>query len=535
MPDRTTIVPFPSPAPDAEEHARAETERKRRLFEWADRILADLGLADKVRNANTLDDLRRITFDDADASEIDLAIRDVLHPATGRRQAHFSGMNEGMLKRLLKTRFRELKKQRDAELRRGQTAGGSQTSYDWTSDLKLDRNSAVRPLPHNLILFLCHHPQWQGVLSFNEFTAQVVIRQRPPWGEEAPDAPWNDHHETATRRWFQTEDINATLGDVGRAVPESARANSFHPVRDYFAGLVWDGTPRLDTWLVTYFHADDTRYVRAIGPRWLISSVARIYQPGCQADHTLVLEGPQGKQKSQALRTLCKNQSWFTDRLSHIGSKDAAIEIGGVQIVELAEMDALIKASSSTSKSYLTRQHERFRPPFGKHTTSRPRQCVFAATINPPAGGYLKDPTGARRFWPVACYGTIDRPALERDRDQLWAEACARYRARAEWWLETSELEALATAEQRLRYRSDPWREIVDRWIGRRNDVSIFQVLEGALEIPPREQTQRAQNRVANILTELGFTKHRPRQNGKRPYRYCRENAPNQTRTTRTT
>jgi predicted P-loop ATPase len=535
MPERT-IVPFPSPPPDADEYAHAETERKRRLFEWADRILADLGLADKVRNANTLDDLRRIKFDDADASEIDLAIRDVLHPATGRKHAHFAGMNEGMLKRLLKTRFRELKKQREAELRRGQTAGGSQSStYSWTDDLKLDKNSAVRPLLHNLILFLRHHPQWQGVLGFDEFMAQVVIRQQPAWGEEAPDAPWTDHHETLTRRWFQKEDINAALGDIGRAVQAVARDNRFHPVRNYFDALIWDGTPRIDTWLSKYFHAADSEYIRAIGPRWLISSVARIYQPGCQVDHTLVLEGPQGKQKSQALRTLSKNQSWVTDRLSHIGSKDAAIEIAGIQIVELAEMDALTKASSSTSKSYLTRQYDRFRPPYGKHPINLPRQCVFAATINPPAGGYLKDPTGERRFWPVACQSTIDRDALERDRDQLWAEAYARYRAGAKWWLETPELEALATTEQRTRYRSDPWREIVERWIGRRNDVSISQVLKGALKIPPREQTQRAQTRVANILTELGFTKYRPRRSGKREYRYCRENEPNQTRTTRTT
>ena len=267
MPSRT-IVPFPSP--DADEHARAETERKRRLFEWADRVLTDLGLDAKVMNANTLDDLRRITFNDADASEIDLAIRDALHPATGRKHDSFVGMNEGALKRLLKTRFNELKKEREAELRRGHTAGASQASYDWTNDLKLDDKSAIRPLLHNLILFLRHHQQWQSVLGFNEFTAQVVTRRRPPWGEEAPDTPWNDHHETLTRRWFQTEDINATLGDVGRAVQAAAQYNRFHPVRDYFDGLVWDGTPRLDRWLVSYFHTDDTPYVRAIGPRWLM-------------------------------------------------------------------------------------------------------------------------------------------------------------------------------------------------------------------------------------------------------------------------
>jgi predicted P-loop ATPase len=537
MPNPVTPIRPPS----ADEHARTETERKQGLFAWADRVLAVLGLTAKVANANTLDELRRITFDDADASEMDLAIRDALHPApaTGRKQADFVGMNEGMLKRLLKTRFRELKKQREATLlggqSGGQTAGGSQSTYIWTADLKYDDEGGVRPILHNLILFLCHHQKWRGVLGFDEFNCRVVIRQRPPWGEVAPDTLWNDHHETSTRRWFQTEDINPNLGDVGRAVQAAARAASFHPVRAYFDGLVWDGTPRLDAWVITYFHADDSDYVRAVGPRWLISSVARIYLPGCQADHTLVLEGPQGRFKSQALRALVKNQSWFTDRLSHIGSKDAAIEITGIQIAELAEMDALTKAASSTSKAYLTRQDDRFRPPYGRHTINLRRQCVFAATINPPVGGYLKDSTGNRRFWPVVCQGRIDLAGLKRDRDQLWAEAVARYRADAPWWLETDELEALATAEQKLRFKLDPWQAIVERWIGRRNEVGVSQVLKGALRVPAREQTQRAENRVASILTNLGFTRCRPRRNGKRPRLYVRENAPNQTPTARTT
>ena len=111
-------------------------------------------------------------------------------------------------------------------------------------------------------------------------------------------------------------------------------------------------------------------------------------------------------------------------------------------------MDALTKATSSAIKAFLTRRRDRFRPPYGKHTINLPRQCVFAATINPTAGGYLKDPTGARRFWPVACRGMIDRDGLEKVRDQLWAEAVHRFKAGAPWWLETPELEALATAEQ---------------------------------------------------------------------------------------
>ena len=50
------------------------------------------------------------------------------------------------------------------------------------------------------------------------------------------------------------------------------------------------------------------------------------------------------------------------DRLSHVGGKDAAMETSGVLIIEIAEMDALTKASSSAIKSFLTRRDDRFRP-----------------------------------------------------------------------------------------------------------------------------------------------------------------------------
>jgi putative DNA primase/helicase len=508
--------------PNASENASAETERKRRLFAWADRVLVDLGLAERVRQASTIDELRRVTFD-TNAADVILAIRDALHPPRGQRAAHFAGMNDRALKKILKLRCHDMKKDREAELRSGASGSRQSAARDWTDDLQLDDQGGVLPLLVNLILFMGHHPDWQGVLAFDEFTAQVVIRRIPPWGDEAPDTPWTDHAETQARVWFQRQHIKATLGDVGRAVQAAARLNPFHPVRDYFNALLWDGTPRLSTWLKTYFRVDDSAYVRAIGPRYLISVVARIYQPGCQVDHMLVLEGPQGRLKSAALRTLAVHDKWFTDRLSHIASKDAIQEIAGVLIVELAEMDALIKASPSAVKSFLTRRHDRFRPPYGKHPVTLRRQCVFAGSINPPVGGYLKDPTGARRFWPVTCRGMIDRDDLERDRDQLWAEAVHRYRAGEPWWLETAALESLAAAEQKARFKVDPWQPRVERWIGRRTRVRLSEVLSGALRIAVVDQTRSAEMRVASILTGLGFTKHRFRREGEREWCYERE------------
>jgi putative DNA primase/helicase len=510
------VIKRPVPASqDADERARADTQRKRRLFDWADAVLKRLRLDKAVANARSLEESRSVTFDAAIA-EVALAIRDALHPSSGRRQEHFRGLKEGGLKQILKNRFAELKKTREAALRH-------RKQPDWADQLIFDKDGKIIANLANLILILREAPKWKGVLGYDEFNARVVIRKRPPWGEEMPDAPWTDHHDTLARVWFQNEKISPSAGDVGRAVQAAARYSPFHPVRDYLDSLVWDEVPRLDAWLVTYFHAEDSEYVRAIGSRYLISSVARIYRPGCKVDHVLVLEGPQGRRKSEALRTLAKNDSWFTDRLSHVASKDAALEIAGVLIVEIAEMDALTKATPSAIKSFLTRRHDRFRPPYGKHTVNLPRQCVFAATINPTVGGYLKDPTGARRFWPVPCLGMIDRYGLEKIRDQLWAEAVHQFKTGASWWLETPELEALATAEQTARFVVDAWEEPIREWLGDRNDATLPEVLEHALGFAPGHQAQSAQKRVVGILTRMGFAKHRPRTPEGRKQRYQRD------------
>jgi predicted P-loop ATPase len=524
------LIPFPEP--DTEAHAQAETERKRRLFAWADALLQHLGLTAKVAQAQSIDELRKIALDIEDV-EIEIAIRDALHPVVGARAEHFTGMRAGMLKRLLKARFSDMKKNREAELLgRTGVAGGRSSPYSWTNELKLDAKGGIRPNLANLTLFLREHPTWKGVIGYDEFSASVVIQKRPYWGEELPHAAWTDHHESLVRIWFEREDIAASQGNCGKAIQAAARANCFNPVRDYLdaCARVWDGKPRIDAWLSTYVCADDTPYTRAIGPRWLISGVARIYEPGCKVDYVLVLESQQqGKQKSEALRVLAVQDAWFTDRVSHVNSKDAAQEMAGVWLIEFSELEALLRATASTTKAFITRRSDRYRPPYGKHTIRRPRQSIFAGTINPPVRGYLRDATGSRRIWPVYCDGMIDLEALARDRDQLWAEAVVRYRAGAKWHLETPELEAFATAEQDARFETDVWQERIVTWLGNRKETSVAEILECVFGLVAEKQNRSAQMRVAAILDRLHFTKYRPRKKGdahtqdKRPNRYWRE------------
>ncbi|HYN38940.1 MAG TPA: VapE domain-containing protein, partial [Rhodospirillales bacterium] len=337
-------------------------------------------------------------------------------------------------------------------------------STEWRAGLLRNSEGAPRAILANAIHALREAPEWQDVLWHNEFATSTVARRPPPWAygtKDWEDTPWSDRDDYLVAEWLQQQGIMVPASIAGQAVETVARDQTFHPVREYLDAQRWDGRPRLDTWLISYLGAPDTPYVRAIGPRWLMSAVARVFIPGAKADCALILEGPQGIKKSTALSVMA--QPWFTDRLSDLGSKDAAMETKGVWIIEIAELDTMSRAEVSAIKAFMSRTHDRFRPPYGKRLVDLPRQCVFAGSINP-EGGYLKDATGGRRFWPVVC-GQIDVGALTRDRDQLWAEARDRFRKGEAWWLETPELNSCASEEQADRYQGDAWEEPIRTWL----------------------------------------------------------------------
>ena len=244
------IIKLPAPESSAEERTRADAERHQRLFDWAAAVLKRIGIVEAVNAAASLLELHAIDLD-INCAEIALAIQDALHPSIGQREEHFRGLKDAQLKRILENRFADLKKDRANVLR-----GKGQAEPDWTEQLILDKHGKIVPNVANLALMLRKAPKWKGVLAYDQFAARVVIRKRPPWGNEAPDAEWNDDHETQTQAWFQKNGVSPSDRVVGKAVQRAARDNSFHPVRDYFESLVWDKTPRLETWLQTYFTVD---------------------------------------------------------------------------------------------------------------------------------------------------------------------------------------------------------------------------------------------------------------------------------------
>ncbi|BAE49957.1 Predicted P-loop ATPase and inactivated derivative [Paramagnetospirillum magneticum AMB-1] len=432
--------------------------------------------------------------------------------------------------------------------RQGSSANAPTVQPAWFSQLRTSADGTPERNEANVITALSCDEAFAGALVFDEFRQEIMVNRPLPWDDGSPvPRPWAEADNVRCAEWLQRREVNVSPLVVARSIGAVARDITIHPVREYLTGLQWDGTRRLESWAVAHLGATDTRLNQAFGSLWMISAIARIMAPGAKVDHMLILEGPQGAKKSTALKILAGGD-WFTDELAEIGSKDAAQQMRGVWIIEIAELDAIGRAEVSRIKSFLTRTVDRYRPPYERYVIDVPRQCVFAGSVNPDT--YLRDETGNRRFWPIRC-GQIDLEAIRRDRDQLWAEAMTLYSQGAIWWLDDPELIALARAEQEERYQGDAWDGLIDRWLAfdkeRVNygygayddwrevevarsepltDVSVGEILRNAIGIEPGRWTRADQMRVTAYLKAQGWTRYQARvgerATGSREWRYTR-------------
>jgi len=318
-------------------------------------------------------------------------------------------------------------------------------------------------------------------LAFNEMTFAPEIDGRP-----MTDDDFTALNITAENM----AGVPVSLGHVRQATVSLRLRRPHHPIRSYLQGLerdaTFDGKPRLDEWLTTYLGVAKTSYSQAIGKMFLISMIARIFEPGCKADYLLVLEGEQGLIKSTVCEILA-GAEYFSDCLPDIATagKDVSVHLLGKWLIEIAELHAMSRADDKLLKSFLSRKTEKYRPPYLRLETAQPRH--------------------GRRYWP-AKVGEIKVEDLRRDRDLLFAEAVLEYRKGARWWPDRAFESEQIKPEQDARYEDDPWQTTIADFLLAKTETYVASIMTHlGIETPKKDRS--AQNRIIAILTRLRWVR----------------------------
>jgi len=361
----------------------------------------------------------------------------------------------------------------------------TETDDSWMTRLEcLPKSTELRVTIQNVSLILLNDPALKGHIVFNEFSGRKCAVDPLPWSPKGKGLRnWTDRDEASLLKYLEiAHRLYNAKGAMQQALSDLENIARIHPVRDYLNGLEWDGTPRLDTMLVRFMHAEDTQLCRAISRHWMMAACARIFHPGIKFDPLLVLVTPtQGVGKSMFGQILAchgeNGRDWFKDGLSQIGTKDAMQELRGHWIVEVGEMAATKKADDDAIKQFFSCDTDTYRESYGRNVETFPRQCVFFGTTNNPE--FIMDTTGGRRFWPVDVDADISdtkerMQALREERDQLWAEAMMLMRQSErkgtlanDIWIKDSTLVGQLLDTQATHTQDDEWLGLVQAYLDR--------------------------------------------------------------------
>jgi len=370
----------------------------------------------------------------------------------------------------------------------------------------------------NIMKILDEDPETNGLFRLNEFIGGIEYTRAPVWNKNIKEGKRiDDFDEIFIKGWLaEKKFFEPNTSKISEALfLYSAKTNRMHPVKEYLESLKWDGKTRVDGWLHKVTGSDDNIYTSLVGRKMLCAMVQRIYNPGCQFDNLIVLEGKEGIYKTTMLRIL--GGKWYAPFSIKAESKDAVDVMSGKWLLEMEELATLRGSEIEYVDAFLSRNVDRVRLSYRRNAQDFPRQCVFVGTMNPIGDNqYLKKQSENRRFWPIVCKKKIEINWLKENRDQLFAETMQIYKNEA-IFLDNEEAVSISIEEQEDRKPQDSWIENIDMFLTGKDVVTPNEIMTQCLKCEVSKITHANLSRVGVCMRHLRWM---PKQKGPNKKKY---------------
>jgi predicted P-loop ATPase len=228
----------------------------------------------------------------------------------------------------------------------------------------------------------------------------------------------------------------------------------------------------------------------------------------------IILVGAQGLRKSSSVEALVPARDFFG--ILDLNKDDAARgrSMVGKLVMELGELRGFLNAKDEDGiKTFLAAGFDEWKPLYHERVKKHYRRCTFWATTDKTE--FLSDVSGNRRYLPIKIKRT-DVEGIQRDLEQLWAEAIERFQVGGVAY----HVERVASDAHQQYMMSDLWDDPVQDWLGAPAEAQGFEVEGGgrngdvpfrsidllrAIGVQVSKTGRSEQNRLARILQRLGY------------------------------
>jgi predicted P-loop ATPase len=362
-------------------------------------------------------------------------------------------------------------------------------------DLDKDSKGNVTGTHKNIKWFLKYKNTFAGLFGYDTFTKRIWLKRDPPWGyhNDIPDIlkkPFGYKpligNEIFNICALLNDDIPTVIQEhiVKGAIDDLSREHSFDYLIEYIESLPeWDKTSRLFTFAERHCHleridllAGEIQLINKMFGKFVISMMARCFDPGCVAKGMLCLRGAQHIGKSGLLRELFYPFAReHSGKSIDMGDPDLFHKLTSAWGIELGELAGVYGREIETVKNFISTVVDIFRRKFHREESEIPRRYVIATTYNPGDTDPLNDTTGNVRKWLIPLgneeYEIMDFVSIKEEMEQIKAEALYRYRNGESWELDDPEDQRIHTELLAKALGDVPSAYWVQIYINKHNDL----------------------------------------------------------------